>query len=74
MGENTLHTNATNRRCLTGWIAAGAIGAVLLLGGCASEGAAEKGWRPFAKNAGGDESAQRQAKADSFPTAQEVGL
>jgi hypothetical protein len=69
-----LRTNVIKRCCLTGWIAAGAVGAVLLLGGCASDGASERGGRPFANGAGGNEPAHRQAKADSFPTAQEAGL
>jgi hypothetical protein len=69
-----LHENAINRRCLTRCIAAGAIGLSLFLGGCATDGASESGSHPFAKSGSGDESAQQQAKADSFPAAREVGL
>jgi hypothetical protein len=66
---NILHTNAISRCRLARLIAAAAVGAAMLLGGCASEG-------PFTKNARGgrDEPAQNQAKADSFPTAQEAGI
>ncbi|MFZ1933496.1 MAG: hypothetical protein WCB27_25600 [Thermoguttaceae bacterium] len=64
------------RRCLTRWIAAAAIGAALCFGGCAADGTPERGSHPFAKSAGagGDDSAHGQAKAHSFPTAQEAGL
>jgi hypothetical protein len=67
-----------NRCCLTRWLAAGAVGALLLFGGCAADGAAEKdkGWHPFAKDA--DTSRPQAAKqtqtADSFPTAAQAGL
>ena len=66
---NILHTDALNRCRLTRLIAAGAVGAALFLGGCASEG-------PFAKNAnsGRGEPVHSQAKADSFPTAREAGV
>ena len=56
-------------------MAAGTIGTMLFLGGCATDGTPAKDSHPFAKNdVRGDESVQRQAKADSFPTAQEAGL
>jgi PBP1b-binding outer membrane lipoprotein LpoB len=50
-------------------IAAAAVGAAMFLGGCASEG-------PFTKNAGSgrEEPTHNQAKADSFPTAQEAEI
>jgi len=71
-----LHTNAINRHCLTRLIAAGAVAAVLFLGGCATDGSSEKGWHPFAKSAaaGRDEAASQQAQSDSFPTAKQAGL
>ena len=75
-GRNIVRTKAIHRRCLTRLAAAGAIGAALFLGGCAGDGASERDWHPFAKNAsvGRDEPAAKQARADSFPTAQEAGL
>ncbi len=75
-GRNTLHTDATDRRRLPRWIAAGAIGAALFCGGCATSGVSEGGWHPFAKNAGAASgaSANGHAGADSFPTAQEAGM
>jgi hypothetical protein len=75
-GKNILHTHPIDRRRLPRWIAAGAIGAALLLGGCANSGVSERGWHPFAKNAGagGGASANGHPGADSFPTAREAGL
>jgi len=62
-----------NRHCLTRLIAAGAVGAVLLLAGCATDGSPERPSHPFGKKAR-EESASQQGQSDSFPTAQQVGL
>jgi hypothetical protein len=54
-------------------IAAGAVGAVLFLAGCAADGSLEKSSHPFGKSAR-EESAGKQVESDSFPTAQQAGL
>jgi hypothetical protein len=62
-----------NRHCLARSIIAGAMGALLLLGGCAMEGSPASSSQPFAKK-DRDEAVARQGQADSFPTAKQVGL
>ena len=70
-----MRTNTNPLRCrLTRLIAAGAVGAALLLSGChTAEGPEKKPLLPFSKNAR-DESIRQQAQSDSFPTAQQAGL
>jgi hypothetical protein len=69
---NTMHVNTRKRSCLTRTVVAGMM-SVVLLTGCASEGPTGQSSLPFGKNAR-DESIRQQAKADSFPTAQQAGL
>jgi hypothetical protein len=54
-------------------IAAGAVGAILFLTGCASDGSAEKPSHAFG-NTGNQQSVSNHAGADSFPTAAQAGL
>jgi hypothetical protein len=49
--------------------AAGMVGAVLLLSGCAATDTSEKPSFPFGQNAR-DEAIRKQAQSDSLPTAQ----
>jgi hypothetical protein len=62
-----------NRHCLTRWIAAVAVSAVLLLAGCAGDGATKKPSNAFGKDPG-EQSISNHVGADSFPTAQQAGL